>query len=280
MSCLAPFHVKNKVPTSQSGLYTAVPCGKCPQCLKRRASQWIFRLKQEDKISTSAMFVTLTYDDSTINITHNGFMTLNRRDVQLYMKLLRKKHKNVKLKYYLAGEYGSKLKRPHYHMILFNADEKHVRETWKYGAVDVGHVSGASIGYVTGYIHKGRVVPEHKRDDRIPEFSLMSKGLGVNYINDASTKWHHDDPTRFYVVESGNNKVSIPRYYRDRLYTDEHAKLYKKHVLPLITEAEEQKISDFVRRTGSLKGYSRAREESIKATFENSYKREKQKRMF
>lgn len=283
MACISPIHIENKTPFHRQERFLPVPCGKCPNCLKRRAAQWIFRLKQQDKISSSAHFVTLTYGEEHVPLSPNGFMTLNKDDVQKFFKLLRKKNgRRSTIKYYLAAEYGTTFKRPHYHVILFNALEKDVREAWKHGGVDIGQVSGASVGYTTGYVHKGKVVPEHKRDDRQPEFSLMSKGLGLNYINENTKKYHWDDPTRMYIVESGNTKVAMPRYYRDRLYIEEDIKSLGKILRYKIEEKEQKKMSDFVARTGSLKGYSLSLEEAKKAYFENYFKdqRNNQKREF
>lgn len=283
MACIAPIHIENPRPLSQEERFIPVPCGKCPNCLKRRAAQWIFRLKQQDKVSSSAHFVTLTYGEESVPISPNGFMTLRKTDVQKFFKRLRKANgKRSIIKYYLAGEYGSTFKRPHYHIILFNARPEDVTASWQFGGVDIGNVSGASVGYVTGYVHKGKVVPEHKRDDREKEFSLMSKGLGLNYITQATKNYHWADPDRMYIVESGNTKVAMPRYYRDRLYIEEDVKRLGKKLRYKIEENEQKKMADFVRRTGSLKGYSLSLEEAKKAYFENYFKDQKhnQKRDF
>lgn len=280
MACIASFYIRNKTPFRQDQQYIQVPCGKCPDCIKRRASQWIFRLKQQDKISSSAYFVTLTYDENNIPLSDNGFMTLSKRDVQLFMKRLRKAHHPVKLKFYLAGEYGSQFKRPHYHLILFNANEKLIQSNWPFGLVDIGSVSGASVGYVCGYINKGKIVPEHRRDDRTPEFSLMSQGLGANYLTTEIIDYHHRDPDRFYVVESGNTKISMPRYYRDKIYTKRQQENYARNMLPIIAESEKVKIRNYVQRTGSINGYKQSQEEAIKQRFENFYQKEQQKRGF
>lgn len=280
MACISPIHIEKKTPTSLDR-FVPVPCGKCPQCIKRRASQWIFRLKQQDLVSSSAHFVTLTYSNDHVPITENGYMTLKKDHVQKFFKRLRKANgRRTLIKYYAAGEYGSTYKRPHYHIILFNAREEDVRDAWQFGEVDCGTVTGNSIAYTTAYINKGKVVPEHKRDDREKEFSLMSKGLGLNYITAKTELYHAQDPTRMYVVESGNTKVAMPRYYRDRLYTEDQVKQFTKEVKYKIDEHEQEKMADFVRRTGSLKGYTRAREEATQAYSRNFLKKSKNSRGF
>jgi hypothetical protein len=134
---------------------------------------------QEEKHSTSAWFITLTYDTKYVPITSNGFMSLAKRDPQLFMKRLRKAHpKGSNLKYYLCGEYGSDTRRPHYHAVIFNADVTLISDAWGLGNVHYGSVTQASVGYTLKYMCKPRIIPIHQRDDRVPEFSLMSKGSG------------------------------------------------------------------------------------------------------
>jgi len=217
-----------------------VPCNRCERCYARRASGWSFRLMQQDKVSISAHFVTLTYDTSHIPISDNGFTTLSPRDLQLFFKRLRKYHFQVgdrdrSVKYYAAGEYGSIGKRPHYHVILFNSSELAVCNTWNLGAVHFGDVAEASVGYTLKYISKGRWKPMHKRDDRYKEFARMSKGLGANYITPAMKKWHLNDlENRMYCMIEDGKKIAMPRYYKDRIYNDEQREI--------VVEAQQRRI--------------------------------------
>jgi hypothetical protein len=219
MSCLTPFilgHGHNPMP---------VPCGKCPSCRLARAQGWIFRLTEEEQLHSTAYFVTLTYDPDHCVVSSNGFPTLVRKHVQLFMKSLRNEHvrrfgTNRLIKYYAAGEYGGKTRRPHYHLILMGSDIDCINAAWPHGHVDIGSVTSASICYVTKYMMKPATVPAHGRDDRVKEFSFMSKGIGLSYVNEATMKFHTDDLTRNYVVEPGGVKVPMPRYYRNRFFTE------------------------------------------------------------
>lgn len=178
--CETPFTVRHKT----KGMSIPVPCGRCPKCVSRRTSAWSFRLMQEEKVSDSALFITLTYDTDHVPFSKNGFMDLSRRDVQLFFKRLRKHHKGDRcksIKYYAVGEYGGKTRRPHYHLILFNAKIESVQLAWNLGHVHYGQVTGASVGYTMKYIAKPwRAM--HCNDDRTPQFALMSKGL-VRHIS-------------------------------------------------------------------------------------------------
>lgn len=241
--CLTPFTVKDK--TDQQ---IAVPCGRCPACYSRRISGWSFRLQQQDKVSESSYFVTLTYGNETIPYTVSGNMSLKKRDTQLFFKRLRKVHVKSghtrKLSYYVCGEYGTDSHRPHYHAILFNADlqlligkkdafgvsQKLIEldgktpfysKSWHHGHITLGPVNVQTIGYVLKYMSKLSRIPIDDQDDRPLEFSCMSKGLGMSYLTPAMYAWHHADMlNRMYCNLTDGKKISMPRYYKQKLYTD------------------------------------------------------------
>lgn len=206
-----------------------VPCGRCPKCVARRVSAWSFRLLQEDRVSQSSIFLTLTYDTKFVPILSNGLLTLDKRDLQLFFKRLRKNHSNEDvfirpIKYYAVGEYGGKTRRPHYHVLLFNANIELIDKSWQRGSIYCGKVSGASVGYTLKYMSKNKKKFRISEDDnRLPEFACMSKGLGLSYLeNKEAVEWHMADPVnRMYCVAQGGAKLSMPRYFKDRLYYEQ-----------------------------------------------------------
>lgn len=213
-----------------------VPCGTCPPCKIRRVNEWVFRLSwEEEHHSLSSHFVTLTYDTRHVPLSPNGFMTLRKKDFQDYMKRLRKLHSSVApgwppIKYYAVGEYGDKNRRPHYHAIIFNvSDDRYFADAWsldgsQLGGVFVGTCTSDSIAYCMKYIDKQsfRSVNsrhKHRRDDRVLEFSLMSKGLGSSYFQDPSLRrYHASDLSRNFLTKRSGHKIALPRYYRVNLY--------------------------------------------------------------
>lgn len=244
--CMTPF--TRKVETNN---YT-LPCGKCPNCYARRISGWSFRLVEEERKSSSSYFITLTYTPENIKMTDNGYMNLDKRDTQLFMKRLRKLN-SKKLKYFTTGEYGSKTNRPHYHIILFNVKEDTIAKAWKLGNIHYGKVSKASVGYTLKYMSKTSKVPLHKNDDRNKEFQLMSKGLGLNYIKESTIKWHKEDLLeRMYLNIEEGKKIGMPRYYKDKIYTiDERGDLKSYHseqfTLKLIEDAYNPNVNKIQR---------------------------------
>lgn len=224
MACLKPFLLGGKTP---------VPCGKCPKCLTRRANDWVFRIMQEEKSACSALFVTLTYDDYGVPVTPNKFLTLSKRHWQLFMKRYRKAHPKgwPSIKYYMCGEYGSTYQRPHYHAIILNGDPQFLQNAWVHdeksdmAGIMLGEVfldprplTGAAVAYTTGYMNKPRIIPVHSRDDRLKEFSLMSKKLGLSYLTPQMVQYHLTDVSHSSLVLPGGTRSALPRYYYERIY--------------------------------------------------------------
>lgn len=224
--CYFPISLKNNVKerSINNSLGMVVPCGKCLDCRRSRSRNWIFRLLNEKDISISSYFITLTYDEENISFTKNGLPTLVKKDFQNFMKILRKKNKAV-IKYYACGEYG-KLQRPHFHAIIFNVlDSNFIDSSWGRGFVTVDEVNSSSIAYVTGYVNKYMIrYNKHEDDDRLKEFNLISKGLGISFLQNA-------DIVRDYIYRSESDKwqkngdfFSIPRYYKEKIGVDDNLK--------------------------------------------------------
>lgn len=266
MACDTPFHVNNpRYPIYSNDRQVPVPCGKCPACLSRRTSVWTFRLKQHAKNATTSYFVTLTYDTRFVPISKRGYLTLDKRDVQLYFKKLRKAHgeNHEPIKYYLAGEYGSKTFRPHYHIILFNANIELIHKAWDKGEVHIGELTEASAAYTAKYINKGKIIPMHKNDDRLPEFSLMSKKLGLNYLSEKIIRYHRADIERNYLTLEDGKKISMPRYYRQKIWTENELRAQADKLAQKFQEIEQKKELEYYTKNQTLEGYEQQKESGI-----------------
>jgi len=159
----------------------------------------------ESYLHDSASFVTLTYSDENLPFSEDMYPILCKRDVQLWLKRLRKRFANKEIRYYLAGEYGPKTRRPHYHVILFGLSPDELDpdwfyfdgksgpfkpnycrntplyQTWELGVVHIGEANRHSIQYCAGYVTKKIT---RKGDGLEPEFQLMSRrpGLGCGAV--------------------------------------------------------------------------------------------------
>lgn len=253
-----------------------VPCGKCIPCITKRRNDWTFRIKKELEKAYSMVFLTLTYTDESIplinekgdiyrayeipmNDRYAYLPSLNKKDVQKWLKKLRKldqDNQNSKLKYYIVGEYGDKTGRPHYHAIMWNYsikqensfeekwsfDDKDHKKKYKLGNLDWGQVTPASIHYVTGYVMNQK----KDNDIQMPQFAIMSKGVGKSYIED--NKYYHAGKTmesegNFFVKNDGY-KQSIPRYYKDMVFSIKKREKYNEKVFEYVKKKDEKHIQD------------------------------------
>lgn len=123
------------------GIYSIpVPCGQCLGCKLDYSRSWADRMTLEYDHTGKAVFLTLTYNDEHLK-DPDGVLcsesldfehaSLNKRDIQLFMKRLREKfprlfpaegYPKAGLRFYCVGEYGPKGHRPHYHLIIFGLE--------------------------------------------------------------------------------------------------------------------------------------------------------------
>lgn len=207
--------------------YEEIPCGHCLGCRLKKAKDWATRLEME--IATHPFnnwFLTITYDEA------NCPSSLSKRDMQLFLKKLRKKGT---LRYFLAGEYGPKTARPHYHMILLNHDigktEKWDSRLWKCEDLESiwgkGNILGApaeasSIAYTTQYTVKKAYELEKDWPEGFEKpFILMSRrpGLGAEYIEIKKPK------EAIYI----NGAKALPRYAKAK-FENENPKEYQEMI--------------------------------------------------
>lgn len=221
-----------------SALPLAVPCGQCRGCRTDRSGQWAIRLMHEAKTHDQSCFLTLTFDDANVPADYS----VRLRDVQLFMKKLRKRAKCA-VRFFACGEYGDEGGRPHYHLLIFGFDfpdkklwavrqgnrnykSEMLAELWPYGLSEVSDVTFKSAGYVARYcvkkINGGRADDHYTRVSPVdgavyrvaPEFATMSvkPGIGATWFDKFS-----DDafPSDFIVVDG--RKKRPPRYYLRKL---------------------------------------------------------------
>lgn len=214
------------------GKALSLPCGRCIGCRLERARQWAVRILHETKMHDESSFLTLTYapehlpKDGSISVEH----------CQKFMKRLRARVAPRKIRFFMCGEYGEKLGRPHYHAIIFGygfpdkvplssmlnvgevrsdfqlSDSKLLTELWGLGAVRIGTVTFDSAAYVANYATKkvtGDKANAHYQG-RKPEFLLMSRrpGIGRAWFDQYESDVFPSDEV---VVRGVASKP--PRYY-------------------------------------------------------------------
>jgi hypothetical protein len=145
-----------------------LPCRQCIGCLLERSRQWAIRSMHEASLHIKNCFITLTYRPEDLP----PFGSLDYKHFQLFMKRLRKKFTGQKIKFYMCGEYGENLSRPHYHACLFGfsfpdlvryhktptGDQLYtsviLNDLWGKGSCTVGEVNFKTAGYTARYCLK------------------------------------------------------------------------------------------------------------------------------
>lgn len=236
-----------------------VPCGQCSGCRMEYAREWANRLMLERETSDKCYFITLTYDDDYIWEQCRSYrsdpetgevigysLSLQKRDIQLFMKRLRKTYADQKIRFYCAGEYGSKTARPHYHIITFGLclplgdlqfykqnfrgdrmyNSTSLSELWPYGYNVVAEVTWESCCYVARYMMKkwkGPLADVYIENGLEPPFSLMSRrpGIAAPYF-----EAHPEvmDKAKIVLPSSGDEgyREFPPPRYLERLYSVGH----------------------------------------------------------
>lgn len=213
-----------------------IPCGRCLQCSLSYSRNWAVRCQHELQMHPEGgIFLTLTYAPEH----YPSNLSLDKLAVPRFIADLRRQT-GVKFKYYHCGEYGDKLSRAHYHVLIFGwrppADQcKKVRggqfplyshplidELWGKGWSPFGELTFESAAYTARYStkkvrgskaekHYQRVHPETGEVFQvIPEYATMSNrgGIGRSFLEKYFDEIYPADS----VLVNGH-LVQPPRFY-------------------------------------------------------------------
>lgn len=221
--CYQPIQIKNpKFGLPGEEQYLLVNCRKCLECRQKRANEWAVRCMAESYKYPENAFITLTYEKSPI--------WLQKRDLQLFFKRLRKAIAPAKIKYFAVGEYGSKNYRPHYHVIIFgfgfpdkypwSKSKRHytifrsdlLEKCWTLGNCTVQDVTYNTCGYCALYSSpQPHEMPKLLR--HVPEFNLMSKNLGTDFLMEHMETYLETD-----AIWLDGHSINIPQYALNKYF--------------------------------------------------------------
>lgn len=221
--CYQPIQIKNpKYGMPGEMQFLIVNCRKCLECRQKRANEWALRCMAEAQKYSQNCFITLTYAKSPI--------WLQKRDLQLFFKRLRKAIYPAKIKYFACGEYGTLKHRPHYHCIVFGYDfeDKYLwskspkgypifrsntlEKIWTAGNSTVQAVTIDSCAYCALYSSPQKhEMP--KLLQTVPEFNLMSKNLGTDFLLENMETYLQTDEIWY-----DGKKHNIPQYILNKYF--------------------------------------------------------------
>lgn len=278
--------IPKKNPTPSDGSSMSVPCGRCLGCRLDYSKMWTIRMVNEMHFHEQNCFLTLTY--SPENLPKNG--TLVKKHLQDFIKRYRKhlsdtlpwsfqqdpKYPNDstattwqphKIRFYACAEYGEKLSRPHYHILVFGhqfADKKYYRtingntlytsptleKLWKYGFSSIGEATMQSAAYVSRYVTKkvsGAQADKYymsapdkwgEQHKILGEFSTQSlkPGIGEQFYR----KYKNDIYPSDEIIHDGKY-FPVPTYY-DVLLERDDPQLFAQVKKNRIDNFEELKL--------------------------------------
>lgn len=252
MPCLSPLTITVKSRGSFGKSFFNVPCRQCMCCrLKKVQSlRMMSDLYLYDRYMNGqgASFVTLTYSDNFLPVNDRGVITLRKSDFQKFNKRFRinllRNNLNIPYKFIACGEYGGKLSRPHYHIIMLGIT-KSIADTfvplsWNHidnGISDIGSLARGGLNYVLKYCTKTSLGKDAKKlyDDNGVErpFICHSKSLELDYFE---RNIQEIEDNNFSLRHKGK-LVSLPNYYRKKY--DVHNQFNNSSML-----VQKQRIAD------------------------------------
>lgn len=245
-----------------------IRCGQCIGCRISRSEDWAVRCVNEKSLYDSSVFLTLTWDDKKMEaLKRSTPISLDHRPFQLFMKRVRKAREVMfvdveefasrpgrqwkrhavcvhrpRMSYYMCGEYGEQLRRPHYHALVFGLEflDKQVIRTnpftlwrsaelerlWPFGYSSIGAVTLETAQYVAGYVvdrKTGKDADAHysvvdvrtgEVTNLAPEYGRMSlrPGIGSRFFE----RYHSEVSVRDSAVVNGK-EYKPPKYYDKKL---------------------------------------------------------------
>lgn len=169
----------------------------------------------------ASAWTTLTYDEKHLP------PTLQKRDLQLWLKRLRKELGSARaIRFFASGEYGEQNGRPHYHAIVYGlnaellATRSLIDRTWGRGQTQTVSLTPRAIAYTAGYTAKKIGFKQKSQIERVdPDtgevyywqapFLQMSRRPGIGgHARQWPASW------RLYAVNDGY-KMPVPRFYHE-----------------------------------------------------------------
>lgn len=177
-----------------------VSCRNCWQCRSNRVNDLVGRAIAESHAASLTVPMTLTYGGGD----HARAAVLVYADVQKFLKRLRKA--GYRVRYFVAGEYGSKKSRAHWHIVLFFhgatlpeitddwqdrdpnklffarwENDAHARRDWihwEHGYIYAEKPAYAAFRYILKYVQKGK-----DSDTEVNHYAMSKKPpLGDDYF--------------------------------------------------------------------------------------------------
>jgi hypothetical protein len=265
MQCLHPIKLKpwrrkskDEPATPWNDIIVEVPCGRCINCRVNKSRDWATRigLEVDDCLrrGLSSTFLTLTYSPE------NERQSFVKKDIQSFLKRLRKAIHPQTFRYYCAGEIGPRGGRYHWHMIIIGYAPPRQEwvsyrrtsqgelfthpifdKTWGLGFHTFSEVTDATINYVTSYITE--------KFDNVDENGVVtSSGVAMMSLRPGIGKGLIKS-TDYSSLTRNGRLVPLPRYLRKKtdLATDCSIDFTKQLALTQAIQSHKLKINNITK---------------------------------
>lgn len=212
---------------------TILPCGKCFECISKRAIDWALRASHEISCHNENCFLTLTYDDENLP----SFLIV-KSEFQKFIKKLRKLTKS-KLRYMVSHEYGGRTGRPHHHAIIFGynpSSQEYLQKApsgeplftspeldklWTNGFHSIGQANEKTAYYIASYSLKSS------------KHNVTNPATGeILQVTDSMDSSKRPAIGKTYFEKNYqqliDTKTALPRYYI-KLLEKNHPHLYQQY---------------------------------------------------
>ena len=202
-----------------------LPCGKCFQCRKARAGDWVTRLMCEWKFHERGSFLTLKYlpehRPESLQAAYPDFVS--------FMKRFRKAIAPCRVRFAVAGEHGPRTGHPHFHVVVFGWQDAadweplargralcyssaFLQALWPHGWLTVGPVADGCIAYVAGHAQKALLCAAGRSVFRCSN----RPGMGRLFVERYRREIFANDA----VIRPGGIRRAVPRYFDRAVLSD------------------------------------------------------------
>lgn len=226
------------------------------------------RMMLEMHQHSESSFVTLTYNDGHKPLDGS----LVPKDLQDWLKRIRKDVEPLPLRFFAVGEYGEVSRRPHYHVALFGypnclrgqTETRRLRcctwcdrlsDTWNKGGILSGQLTEQSAQYIVGYVVKKMTrVDDPRLEGLHPEFARMSlrPGIGAYFAKNIAASMQkfnldYSEADAPSALRHGKRILPLGRYIkgkvREELFgsTETPPKAQAAHTVKMLELFEEAK---------------------------------------
>lgn len=213
---------KGKPGIARAAELLSVPkkCGKCIECRKEKAREWEFRLEQQISKDETAHFVTLTFNEESLNSLKKEHTDDNELCAAAIKRMIKRCERKIgTLKHWFVNEQGHEgTERIHLHGFIWGDGAiEAVKEKWQYGFIfDSGRPKEGAIKYCVKY--------SYKFDEKHPNFKqkvFASKGIGKDWLKSTEAKRMQNTGKEEPIRLKDGRKMKMPMYFYRKLFNDE-----------------------------------------------------------